>query len=372
MLLCSVLSGGTQWRTLASRAAAVASQDHTSSGHGGREVSAAVHEACTGHTAPAGHSGRDGHPAAEPNIAAALQRRLAALAAPQPVQPPTAPSRLGRQHMPQAWQSYLAARGYPPQLLQTGSAPDSSLEHEPASEPGSGGSEGLPGSAKLQKLMALLEAPVALPSDWQDASTPGQSSSPAGEASGQAPAENGGAGSPLQEAAGHELAAASAGSPAQEEAASRHAWLQDQEDDAEGDGDLTTGESMRWGGASRAAEAQPDDVAGGPTSWEDGGDSGIAAAVPDEAVPRTEQLLLQAGIVGVPNSGKSTLTNALVGQKVCSSAAGGLCLRIACQKHAKRILRQHGLQTIGDMHGPDISAIPGRQTGWQLKRWRSA
>lgn len=39
-----------------------------------------------------------------------------------------------------------------------------------------------------------------------------------------------------------------------------------------------------------------------------------------KAVPVSEQRLLQAGIVGVPNSGKSTLTNALVGHKVRSTA----------------------------------------------------
>lgn len=40
-----------------------------------------------------------------------------------------------------------------------------------------------------------------------------------------------------------------------------------------------------------------------------------------DAVPVSEQRLLQAGIVGVPNSGKSTLTNALVGHKVMMTVA---------------------------------------------------
>ncbi|CAL8472100.1 g11642 [Coccomyxa elongata] len=46
------------------------------------------------------------------------------------------------------------------------------------------------------------------------------------------------------------------------------------------------------------------------------GGYGMGEGASSEAVPVSDQRLLQAGIVGVPNSGKSTLTNALVGHKV--------------------------------------------------------
>lgn len=46
--------------------------------------------------------------------------------------------------------------------------------------------------------------------------------------------------------------------------------------------------------------------------WEPASEGNAEAA----AVPKEEQRLLQASIVGVPNSGKSTLINALVGTKV--------------------------------------------------------
>lgn len=45
----------------------------------------------------------------------------------------------------------------------------------------------------------------------------------------------------------------------------------------------------------------------------------------DSEVPADQQRLLQAGVMGVPNAGKSTLVNALVGTKVGRSSCSSSC-----------------------------------------------
>jgi hypothetical protein len=55
--------------------------------------------------------------------------------------------------------------------------------------------------------------------------------------------------------------------------------------------------------------------------WAQGWEPVSKGSAQAAAVPREQQRLLEAGVVGVPNSGKSTLTNALVGTKVlCPSS----------------------------------------------------
>ena len=68
---------------------------------------------------------------------------------------------------------------------------------------------------------------------------------------------------------------------------------------------------------------------------------GMAGGPRSEAVPVSDQRLLQAGIVGVPNSGKSTLTNALVGHKV-------RCLPLLLQPSGKTGIMCNGHQTALD------------------------
>ena len=226
---------------------------------------------------------------------AGLRQRLSALAG--PVRTPTAPDPrfaagvnsggLQRSEgLPLAWQRHLGMGE-----LSAASMPLNVQEDEEESQDEGSSAAGETENEQWRQLMELLNTPVYLPA------LPEQRQ---GGAQQQTTAES----SMMQQAQGAEEDRLSAAA-----AAAHSQWIREQEMDQEPDEPLT-GEPQLWGRSAAGglpANAAEQDEEG---SWVE-----HALKEKEESVPLSEQRLLQAGIVGVPNSGKSTLTNALVGQK---------------------------------------------------------
>ena len=269
-----------------------------------------------------------------------LRQRLGALAAPQLAQPASdtealvAPASQQRgRGLPLSWQRHLGI-----QELSVASQPDSIPEE--STEPTSSEDNQLWG-----KLLRLLETPVAvspvqaeemqrqqqlykaLPQEPEDAM-------PEMDAADNDPGMMYHA-QEAEDVSHAERAAADQQGLRKQEAAAAQAqheeYLEDQSVDQDPGADAVeplTPDPQPWGRGPAwiAAAAVPEHT-----------HDGEVAGSEEQGVPRSEQRLLQAGIVGVPNSGKSTLTNALVGQKVRLVSLHGLrtSLQFICM-HALR------------------------------------
>jgi hypothetical protein len=179
--------------------------------------------------------------------------------------------------------------------MPAASVPENVQEDEEPSQDEGTIAAGEAESKQWRQLMDLLNTPVYLPALPEQPDVDG----PPEDATAQS--------SQMQQAQGAEEDKLSA-------ADAHRQWLREQEMDQEPDEPLT-GAPQLWGrGPLQPASASelPANAAEhvGEGSWE-----ACALQEKQESVPLSEQRLLQAGIVGVPNSGKSTLTNALVGQK---------------------------------------------------------